>query len=231
MRAGPLWAEDRRRLVPLRRQRPHAAARSRRCKQLIVEDAPEGRHQARARSRRRKSSSARSMRSINEGAKHPGRRLRPAGRRHRHHLHLRLRLPGLARRADVVRATPWACTRCWRRIREFEKQHGSHLDAGGLARAAGRARAKSSPTWTRRRRHFMSDFRDDYRAKLIVARGAGRADEAGLASSSWAPGSASRAGFLHALGRYGRHARSAVSFAGPDGRCGRHSASSRTSAA
>ena len=40
---------------------------------------------------------------VNEGRTHPGRRHRPAGRRHRHRLRLRLRLPRLPRRPDVVR--------------------------------------------------------------------------------------------------------------------------------
>ena len=60
---------------------------------------------------------------VNEGARILEEGM-PCGRRHRHHLHQRLRLPRLPRRADVVRRHGRARKRCYERISEFHEHHG-----------------------------------------------------------------------------------------------------------
>ena len=100
VRDGPLRPEDRRRLVQVRRK-PPPIARSRRRQH---DRAGPQRRRHRGASHSREEIVERTIYAlVNEGRAHSRRRHRSAGRRHRHHLYQRLRLPGLSRRTDVVR--------------------------------------------------------------------------------------------------------------------------------
>src|SRR5262249_15357235 len=101
VRAGPLRPEDRRGLVPLPRgqpgsgRRPPGAASHRGGRARRGHRAPDDR----ARGNRR----ADGLRLRQRRGTHPRRGHRPPRRGYRHRLRPRLRLPGLSRRADVVR--------------------------------------------------------------------------------------------------------------------------------
>ena len=100
LRAGPLRAEDRRRLVPLRAGQPHAGARPDRrvghCR-----SSGGGRYRP-AHDRRRRDRAALPLSARQRGGEDPRRGDRPARRRHRRGLDARLRLPALPRRTDVL---------------------------------------------------------------------------------------------------------------------------------
>ena len=101
------------------------------------------RHQARARSPTRRSSSA-DLRAGQRGARHPRGRHRAARLRHRHGLPHRLRLPALPRRADVLCRHGRACSTCAAvdASASTNALQGAVLEAGAAAREA-RAEGKT----------------------------------------------------------------------------------------
>ena len=73
---------------------------------------------------------------VNEGARVLEAGVARARLGHRRDLRERLRLPGVARRADVLRRSPSASPQVLDRIRAFHREHGDALAAGAAARAS-----------------------------------------------------------------------------------------------
>ena len=94
---------------------------------------------------------------------HPRRRLRPARRRHRHHLPQRLRISGLSRRPHVVRRHRGAAEglRAHLRIRAAARRT---VGARAAAASSSRNRARRSPISTRKKRGRVASIKQS--AKL-----------------------------------------------------------------
>ena len=100
LRAGPVWAENRRRLAPLRAGQPDADPRPRDRAARRVDLRGTGDHPTR--DHRPGDPRALHVPAGQRRRQDPRRRPGPATRRHRHRLDLRLRLPALSRRPDVL---------------------------------------------------------------------------------------------------------------------------------
>ncbi len=130
---GPLRPEDRQGLVQVQPARPQADSRSgsrRRSSQNYRKD-----NNIKTRQISDEEIVERLIYAlVNEARLHPRGRHRAASVGHRHGLPHRLRLPGLPRRADVLRRHGRACRRCWLRFEKFTGATGRRVEAGPATR-------------------------------------------------------------------------------------------------
>src|SRR5690606_30442757 len=132
-RDGPAGSEDGPGPVPVRR-RPETAARRHGGRSHLL-TRPRGRHRT-ADLHRRRDCRARDLRADQRGRARARRRTGAAGLGHRYHLRQRLRLPGMARRPDVLRRSrrPRSDPRARRGVSSRARRS---LEAGAAARAPG----------------------------------------------------------------------------------------------